>query len=120
MTIGLISFWLKGTRQQGGRSRLVSRSLSELAIYNVQSFTNKQFTQAKKIFNKFAKMDMLQANCAFKDPVRKALDKAVLVDLLELPEEIMEPLELLRKKWCHEPSLHLSEKARTEQNLPTL
>ena len=119
-TIGLISFWLKGTRQQGGRSRLVSRSLYELAVYNVQSFTNKQFTQAKRIFNKFAKMDMLQANCAFRDPVRIDLDKAVLVDLLGLPEEIMESLELLRKKWCHEPSLHLSEKARTEQNLPTL
>ena len=119
-TIGLISFWLKGTRQQSGRSCLAGRSLDELTIYNVKSLSDRQFAQARRIFNKFAKLDMLQANCAFRDPVRIDLDKAVLVDLLGLPVEIMESLELLRKKWCHEPSLHLSEKARTEQNLPML
>lgn len=114
-TVGLMSFWLKGTRQHGGRTRLVSRSLDELKIYNVQSLTKKQFAKAKRIFNRFSTQDLLQANCAFKDPVRIALDKAVLVDLLGLPEDIMEPLDILRRKWCHEPSLHLSEKVRNKQ-----
>ena len=119
-TIGLVSFWLKGTRQQSGRTRLVSRSLDELLIYDVRKLTRKQFTKAKQIFSKFAKQDMLQANCAFRDPVRIALDKAVLVDLLGLSEEIMEPLELLRNKWCHEPSLHLSQNVRSEQTTSLL
>ena len=119
-TIGLVSFWLKGTRQQSGRSCLAGKSLDELLIYDVRKLTSKQFSKAKQIFNKFAKQDMLQANCAFKDPVRIALDKAVLVDLLGLPQEIMEPLELLRNKWCHEPSLHLSEKVRSEQTMSLL
>ncbi len=114
-TVGLISFWLKGTRQQSGRSCLAGKSLDELQIYNVQKFTSKQLAKAKRIFDRFATQELLQANSAFKDPVRIALDKAVLVDLLGLPEDIMEPLDLLRKKWCHEPSLRLSDKVRSEQ-----
>ena len=37
---------------------------------------------------------------------RKLLDRRVLIDLLNLPESILEPLDLLRLKWCSEPSVH--------------
>ena len=40
------------------------------------------------------------------DGARKALDHAVLIDLLGLPEDVMEPLAVLRHQWCAEPSVH--------------
>ena len=113
-TLGLISFWLRGTRQQGGRARVYGRSLDELPIYDVRELTIEQISKAKQIFAEFSTVDLLPANCAFKDPARIALDKAVLVDLLGLDQELLEPLELLRRKWCFEPSLNLSPKVRTE------
>ena len=36
----------------------------------------------------------------------KLLDRRVLIDLLNLPESILEPLDLLSLKWCSEPSVH--------------
>ena len=30
----------------------------------------------------------------------------MLIDLLGLPEDIMEPLAMLRRQWCAEPSVH--------------
>ncbi len=30
----------------------------------------------------------------------------MLVDLLRLPEDVLEPLKVLRLQWCSEPSVH--------------
>ena len=49
---------------------------------------------------------MLPVNVAWRDEVRQALDRAVLVELLELPEDVLEPLALLLHQWCAEPSAH--------------
>ena len=45
-------------------------------------------------------------NEAYHDETRQALDEAVLTDLLGLPEDILEPLALLRLQWCQEPTVH--------------
>ena len=49
---------------------------------------------------------MLPANEAWRDDVRHALDRAVLTRMLGLPEDVMEPLGVLRCQWCAEPSVH--------------
>ena len=61
---------------------------------------------AQTIFEEFEGYDLLPANEAWRDDVRQALDRAVLVDLLELREDVMKPLALLRRQWCAEPSVH--------------
>ena len=33
------------------------------------------------------------------------LDRAVLIEMLGLQEDTLEPLELLRDKWCSEPTV---------------
>jgi len=40
------------------------------------------------------------------------LDKALLVDLLKQPAEMLEPLDLLRRQWCAEPSVHGGKRTR--------
>ncbi|WP_156013226.1 hypothetical protein [Thioalkalivibrio sp. HK1] len=54
----------------------------------------------------------MPANQAFEDDNRKALDEAVLIDLLGLPKTILEPLNLLRRLWCEEPSVHGGKSTR--------
>lgn len=57
-------------------------------------------------FEDFRARPFLPANEAYRDPTRQALDEAVLVELLVLPRTVLEPLALLRKQWCEEPTVH--------------
>ena len=50
--------------------------------------------------------DFLPANEAYRDMSRQELDRRVLLDLLGLPDTVLEPLDVLRMKWCSEPSVH--------------
>lgn len=52
------------------------------------------------------------ANEAYHDETRQALDRAILVDLLGLPETILEPLRVLREQWCSEPTVHGGKSTR--------
>ena len=51
------------------------------------------------------------ANEVYQDNTRKELNHHVLIDMLGLPESILGPLDLLRLKWCSEPSVHGEKKA---------
>ena len=111
-TLGLISHWFKGTRQQRGRSRLSILLLPELPIVDVRKFSESQLQKSHKIFDDFSDVEFLPANEAWRDEGRKALDETVLVDLLNQPSQILESLDLLRTKWCLEPSVHGGKKTR--------
>ena len=54
----------------------------------------------------------MPANEAYRDETRKALDRAMLCDLLGLPESILEPLDVLRRQWCTEPTVHGGKSTR--------
>ncbi len=105
-TLGLIAFWWIGTRQQQGRARLTISRLPALTVLDTRQLSAEQLGRAHEIFKEFAGRELLPANEAWRDGIRQALDRVVLVDLLELPDDIMEPLELLRRQWCAEPSVH--------------
>lgn len=105
-TLGLIAFWWIGTRQQQGRARLTISRLPSLTVLDARELSAAQLECADTIFNTFRNQDLLPANEAWRDKVRQDLDRAVLIDLLELPEDVLEPLNLLRRQWCAEPSVH--------------
>ena len=105
-SIGLIMHWWYGSRQQPGRSMLTITRIGLLPVLDVRSFSDSQHQIAKDIFESFSKLDLLPANEAYRDEVRMNLDKAVLMDLLGLPEKSLEGLDLIRRKWCSEPSVH--------------
>ena len=58
------------------------------------------------MFNQMREAQFLPANEASRDNTRKELDHRVLIDMLGLPTSVLEPLDLLRLKWCSEPSVH--------------
>ena len=105
-TLGLIAFWWIGTRQQQGRATLTISRLPALAVVDPRALSAEQLERANAIFVEFRNRELLPANEAWRDETRQELDRAVLVHLLELPDDIMKPLELLRRQWSAEPSVH--------------
>ena len=113
-TLGLIAFWWIGTRQQQGRACLTITQLPRLTVLDPRSLSQEQLTQVESIFERFKEKEFLPANEAYRDDARQALDRAVLVDLLQLPEVVLEPLAILRDQWCTEPSVHGGKKTRID------
>lgn len=84
--------------------------LPAMGVLDVRNLSKSQLQLSRKIFDKFSKVELLPANEAWSDEGRQALDRAVLVDLLNQPADILESLALLRTKWCSEPSVHGGKK----------
>lgn len=105
-TLGLLSFWWMGSRQQQGRSVLTISGLPDLLVIDPRGFPAGKLTRAKDLARRFSSTPLLPANEAYRDAARQSLDRAVLVDLLELPEEALQPLDNVRRQWCAEPSVH--------------
>jgi len=120
--LGLISFWWIGTRQQQGRARLTISRLPELRVLDPRTLSEAQLETADRIFDAFKARTFLPANEAYRDETRQALDKALLVDLLDVPaanlgltaESLMDAVEVLRWQWCSEPSVHGGKKTRPQ------
>jgi len=105
-TLGLMAFWWAGSRQQQGRTVLTISSLPGIATLNVRTLSSSKLTRASKLFRDFRSKPFLPANEAYRDSTRQELDQALLIEILELPEDVLEPLGVLRRQWCCEPSVH--------------
>lgn len=111
-TLGLISYWWTGGRQQLGRSVMPITKLPDLLTLDTRKLSHEQIDHSHQLFADFQDHQFLPANEAYHDPARHALDRAVLIDLLGLPESILEPLALLRLQWCAEPTVHGGKSTR--------
>lgn len=105
-TLGLMSFWWLGSRQHDGRSILTISRLPDLVTLDPRSLGPEKWQLAAEAFKQFQSMPLLSANEAYRDQNRQAIDKFLLIDLLGLPEEILDPIDNLRLRWCSEPSVH--------------
>ena len=105
-TLGLMTFWWLGSRQQQGRAITTISALPQLPVLDASALTAQQLERAAALFERFKEELFLPANEAYRDETRKALDRAVLVELLGLPEAVLSPLDNLRLQWCAEPSVH--------------
>ena len=111
-TCGLIAFWWVGARQQQGRARLPISLLPTLMVLDVRKLSEDQFFRADAIFESYMNQHFRPANAAWDDRVRQNLDHSVLIDLLKLSVRILEPLELIGKQWCAEPTVHGGKSTR--------
>ena len=105
-TLGLLCSWWHGTRQQQGRVIMTITTLPDLPVIDPREFTADQLRRAGGVFEAFRGRTLLPANEAWRDETRQALDRAFLVDCLNLPDAVLDPLDVLRKQWCAEPSVH--------------
>ena len=111
-TLGLLLYWWHSGRQQAGRGRMPITAIRTMPTLDVTQLTAEQLAIAEAIFEGMRDAEFLPANEAWRDGSRKELDRRVLTELLGLPESILEPLDLLRLKWCSEPSVHGGKNTR--------
>ncbi len=105
-SLGLMIFWWLGTRQQQGRSRLSISKNPDLMVIDPRQLSDGQLELTQQIYQETLDKDFLPANEVYRDHTRKELDRAMLIDVLGLPDSVIEALETLRYLWCHEPSVH--------------
>ena len=105
-TLGLMSYWWEGTRQQLGRTRVTISALPSVPSIDPREFDEPTMRKAEDLFERFRDMEFLPANESYHDPNRKALDKALLVELLGVPKDIADDFDVIRRQWCAEPSVH--------------
>ena len=110
-TLGLMAHWWKGARQQRGRSILTITRLPSLPCWDPRKFDEETLRQADDVFDEFAAQTFLPANEAYHDPARHALDEAVL-RLLNVPDNLIGGMKLIRHQWCAEPSVHGGKKTQ--------
>ena len=114
-TLGLIMHWWKGTRQQAGRSAMTITAIPDLPVLDPRALTEGQIDHCHAIFEGFKDKPLLPANEAYQDETRKALDRDLLfgiTSVLRLDPDLEEGLDLLRKQWCAEPSVHGGKNTR--------
>ena len=113
-TLGLLCYWWHSSRQQAGRGRMPITAMRSMPTLDVTKLSPAQLAKAEEIFEDMRDSQFLPANEAYRDNTRKELDHRVLIDMLGLPESILKPLDLLRLKWCSEPSVHGGKKTAPE------
>ena len=102
-----MAFWWAGSRQQQGRVGADdSPDCPNSWRWTVRALPREKLGRARAIIRRFRGRPLLPANEAWRDRARQALDRALLVELLDLPEDVLESLDHLRRQWCAEPSVH--------------
>ena len=104
-SLGLMSYWWGGTRQQLGRTAVTISALPSLLALDIQQFNDDMKEQADHLFNRFSRVEFLPANEASQDENRIALDNT-LFGLLGVSPSVIEGFDLIRQQWCNEPSVH--------------
>ena len=105
-TLGLMSYWWSGSRQHHGRARHTITTLPELTAVDTRALQARQVRRARDAFEQFETAQFMPANEAYRDEMRQALDRALLIDVLELPSDILPALDHVRLQWCSEPTVH--------------
>ena len=108
-TLGLLMHWWKGSRQQAGRSITTITAIPDLPVLDPSALTEGQVKHCRDIFIRFAGRNFLPANEAYRDDTRQELDRELLFgqfSVLRLDPDLENSLDLLRRQWCAEPSVH--------------
>ncbi|MDE2732558.1 MAG: hypothetical protein OXI38_14310, partial [Bacteroidota bacterium] len=118
--LGIMVFWLCGTRQQQGRVSIPISRLTELPVLDVRRLTKGGQQACQRLFEDLQDKDFLPANEAWRDDTRQELDWHLLTEVLKLDprstqqagSQLHDGLDQLRLWWCNEPSVHGGENSR--------
>ena len=112
-TLGLMLYWWCGVRQQMGRASLKITAVPSLPTLDARALKKKQLRKFDNLFADFERKAFRPANEAYRDDVRIEFDAQVLA-ALGLPDTVLDALELVRLKWCCEPSVHGGKNTQPE------
>ena len=118
-TLGLLLHWWTANKTQSGRGRTTVTGIPRIPTLDVRELSDEQHERARAAFEalrgeRFLPFDQIHDE-GEDDPARAALDRALLVDVLGLPEALCAtggPLETLRRKLAAEPQIHGGKRTR--------
>ena len=92
-------------------------AIPDLPVLDPRKLTDQRLDHCRAIFDDLKDHEFLPANEAWRDETRKALDRELLfgiTSVLQLDPGLEEGLDLLRKQWCAEPSVHGGKRTRID------
>ena len=120
-TLGLLLHWWTANKTQNGRGTTSVTSLPYIPTLDVRALSPEQHERARAAFEALRNERFLPFDQIYddenggSDPARARLDRALLVDVLGLPESLCVaggPLETLRRKLAAEPQIHGGKRTR--------
>ena len=105
-TLGLLLYWWYSNKPQGSRGTISPVRLPSMPTLDLTALSRRQLATAKRGFNSIKNKKLLPFYLANKDATRHELDRIILVDVLGLPEEVLDGIAIIRDKLCLEPSVH--------------
>ncbi|MYI03359.1 MAG: hypothetical protein F4066_00655 [Chloroflexi bacterium] len=114
-TLGLLLHWWVSNKTQAGRGTTSVTGIPNIPTLDTRALTDEQHAEAKRQFEFLRDERFLPFDQIDEDPARAKLDRAILVDVLGLPESLVEPggaIDLIRRKLAREPQIHGGKKSR--------
>lgn len=105
-TLGLVSYWMESNRSQGARGSTTVTAIPNIPTLNPSDLSPNALRAAVTIYEDMSRLKMLPANEAYRDEVRQELDRRILTEVLELDEESVDQLGIMRNQWCAEPTVN--------------
>ena len=114
-TLGLLLHWWTANKTQSGRGRTTVTGIPRIPTLDVREISAEQHEQARAAFEALRNERFLPFDQIDEDEARARLDRALLVDVLGLPESLCAdggPLDTLRRKLAAEPQIHGGKRTR--------
>jgi len=114
-TLGLLLHWWVSNKTQAGRGTSSVTGIPNIPTLDTRALSDEQHSEAKRQFDLLRDERFLPFDRIDEDPARAKLDRAVLVDVLGLPDSLVEPggpIDLIRRKLAREPQIHGGKKSR--------
>ena len=104
-TLGALSFWYQSGRQQVKRGMVTVTGIKQLPWLDPTQLSGRLLSEASELFDEFVDREFLPIGQSCNDHVRQELDEQLLIEILGLPKQIVDSLNLVREKLCNEPSM---------------
>ena len=114
-TLGLLLHWWTANKTQSGRGRTTVTGIPYIPTLDVRALSDEQHERARAAFEALRGARFLPFDQIDQGDARAELDRALLVDVLGLPEALCAdggPLETLRRKIVSEPQIHGGKKSK--------
>ena len=116
-TLGLLMHWWMSNKSQSGRGTTTVTGIPRFPTLDVRALSAERHARARDAFAALRAERFLPFDQIAGDEARARLDRALLVDVLGLPESLCAedgPLDTLRRKLAAEPQIHGGKKSRVE------
>ena len=104
-TIANVIHWSRANHSHHGLGTLTSTKLKAMPVLDLNALSDQKLQQMDQIFEDFHGRQMRPANESWLDNVRIELDRRVTQDVLMLGPEVHQQLDIIRNRWCLEPTV---------------